>query len=100
MPAFRVSIDYLEWAHGSAAEDGQPRAVRLIDAPGYQMKFKLFTEPELVAEIADVAELYIGGGDNDLRAARVFARARKWLWDEHRLTVKQALNKNQGDRHA
>ena len=79
---FRVSANYVDWAHGSAAEDGQPLAKRLDGATIYSDKagpFKLIDAPELVAEIADVAELYIGGGETDLRAARVRARAVRWL---------------------
>ena len=82
MKPFRVSYSYIEWAHGPGAEDGQPLALRIVDAPfdkGHN--YVLFTDPELVAEIASVAELYVGGrrDDNDLRAARALKRARAWL---------------------
>ena len=79
---FRASADYIEWAHGSAAGDGNRLALRLTSATVYgdtKAAFHLFNAPELVAEIADVAELYIGGRDSDLRAASVRSRAMKWL---------------------
>src|SRR4051812_8499508 len=87
--AFRVSDDYLDWAHSSAAEESQPRALRLFQQP-LRGDARYIECPELVAEIADVAELYVGGGDSDLRAARVRARAIEWLRDRG-FTVKQAL---------
>ena len=89
---FRVSDAYLDWAHSSAAEEGQPLAVQIMDSPvfGKSQAYRLFTDPRLVAEIADVAELYVGGGDNDLRAASVRKRAVQWL-RERGLSVKQAL---------
>ena len=79
MKAFRVSDDYIDWAHESAAGDVQPLAIHLIEAPVHQGKFKLIDDPVLVAEIADVAELYVGGRDTDLRAAGVLKRAKAWL---------------------
>lgn len=79
MTPFRVSDNYVDWAHGPGAEDAQPLAVRLVEAPVHQGKFKLIDDPVLVAEIADVAELYVGGRDTDLRAAAVLKRANKWL---------------------
>ena len=84
MKPFRVSADYIDWAHSSAAEDGQPIAKRIDGATIYsdsRSAYKLFTDPVLVAEIADVAELYVIGcrGDKNLRAAGVLARAKKWL---------------------
>lgn len=90
--SFRVSDDYIEWAHSSAAEDGHSLAIQLIDIPTRKAKtpYKLIDDPRLVAEIADVAGLYVGGGDTDLRAARVRARAIKWL-AERGLTVARAL---------
>lgn len=90
---FRVSVDYIDWAHGSAAEDGQPLAKRLDSATIYcdsRSAYKLLDDPVLVAEVADVAELYVGGSDSDLRAAQVRARAVRWL-RERGLTVRQVL---------
>jgi hypothetical protein len=90
---FRVSADYVEWAHGGAAEEGQPLATKLDSAtvyPGAVSGYKLFDDPQLVAEIADVAELFVGGDDNNLRAASVRARAVTWL-ETRGLTVKGAL---------
>lgn len=86
---FRVSVDYIAWAHESAADDGQPLALKLFEQPRKGDAF-LIDCPQLVAEIADVAQLYVGGDDNVLRAARVRTRAVDWL-KERGLTVKQAL---------
>ena len=94
MKAFRVSSDYIEWAHGSAAGDDQPLAIALTDLPDVAgsaaRHYKLVDDPKLVAEIADVAELYVGGSDNNMRAAVVRGRAINWL-KERGLTVKGAL---------
>ena len=81
---FRVSTAYIDWAHGSAAEEEQPLAVKLCalaDAHqgGKAKPYIVVDDPQLVAEIADVAELYVGGSDSNLRAAAVLARARTWL---------------------
>lgn len=79
---FRVSDAYIDWAHGSAAEEGQRLAVEIVETPcqgRWPGQFKLFVEPRHVAEIADVAELYVSGRETDLRAAAVRARAMKWL---------------------
>ena len=90
---FRVSDAYLDWAHSSAAEDGQPLAAQIMESPvlGSAQAYRLFTDPRLVAEIADVAELYVGGCDSNLRAAGVRKRAVQWL-RERGLSVKQALD--------
>lgn len=87
---FVCSDDYLEWAHGSLAEEGWPSALRILAAP-LKGKARVIDAPELVAEIADVAELYVGGRDTVLRAARVRARAVKWL-AARGLTVKGVLH--------
>lgn len=93
---FRVSVSYVDWAHSSAAEDGHDLAIRLIDAPinaaNTASPYILLDEPLLVAEIADVAELFIGGAETDLRAAKVRKRAVEWL-QQRGLTVNQALGK-------
>lgn len=78
---FRISADYIEWAHGPGAESGQTKAkalCALVDADPIRETIYI-GDPELVREIASVAELYVGGSDNDLRAARVLKRARAWL---------------------
>lgn len=97
---FRVSADYIEWAHGPAAEDGQERAKALCaqavgahGAPGKGPRYILVSDPVLVAEIADVAELYVGGQDNDLRAARVRSRALLWLREQGVYDVSALLHK-------
>jgi len=84
---FRVSSNWIAYAHGPAADDHQPSAVELCD---------LITERDyvlipadrldLVKEIIDVAGLYSSsyGGDREekLQAARASAlikRACKWI---------------------
>lgn len=88
MKPFRVSADYIEWAHSSAAEDGHDLAIELCELPVHPAAspYVLVADPRLVFEIADVAELYVGGerGDNDRRAARVRARALRWLADSRK----------------
>ena len=94
MKPFRVSDAYLDWAHSSAAEDGQTLAIRIMNSPviGKAQAYRLFTDPHLVAEIADVAQLYVGGNDNNLRAASVRKRALSWL-QEQGLSVKEVIAK-------
>ena len=92
MKPFRVSDAYLDWAHSSAAEDGQPVAIQIMNSPvmGKTQAYRVFTDPYLVAEIADVAQLYVGGNDNNLRAASVRKRALRWL-QEQGLSVKEMI---------
>lgn len=89
---FIVSDDYLDWAHSSAADDGQPLAVKLFEQP-IRRKSRVINDPLLVAEVADVAGLYVGGRDSNLRAAKVSARALEWL-RERGMTVRQLLPLN------
>lgn len=87
MKPFRVSSNWIAFAHGPAADDRQPTAVELCD---------LITERDyvlvpadrldLVKEIIDVAGLYSSsyGGDREDRqraaaASRLISRARGWL---------------------
>lgn len=85
MKPFRVSADYIDWAHGPGAES---------EGEGYDLAREICALPivmpgsyvlvpahrvDMVREIEDVAGLYVGGDDNDLRAASVRSRARKWL---------------------
>lgn len=87
MKPFRVSANWIYYAHQPGAEDGQPTAVELCD---------LITERDyvlipadridLVKEIIDVAGLYSTsyGGDREdrLRAAnasRLIKRALQWI---------------------
>ena len=89
MKPFRLSANWIAYAHGPAADDRQPSAVELCD---------LITERDyvlipadridLVREIIDVAGLYSSayGGDTEdkLRAARarqLIKRACKWIED-------------------
>ena len=56
----KVSRRWIEWAHGPGAEDGQPLAMSLCElasAPGTGSVS--VTDPALIAELVDVAELYI-----------------------------------------
>jgi hypothetical protein len=55
----KVSRRWIEWAHGVGAEDGQPLAMSLCElasAPGAGSI--AVTDPALIAELVDVAELY------------------------------------------
>jgi hypothetical protein len=81
---FRVSCNYVYWAHQPGADDGQPLAVEIMTLhdsvqPGRDFVLVPEGRPDLVHEIMDVAGLYVGGRDTDLRAARVLNRARVWL---------------------
>ena len=56
----KVSRRWIEWAHGPGAEDGQPLATSLCElasAPGSGSI--LVGDPALIAELVDVAELYV-----------------------------------------
>jgi hypothetical protein len=78
----KVSAAYIDWAHGPGAEDGQPLAMELCALPVKNKQVCIpLTRQDLIAEIASVAELYVGGrpGDNYPRAGRVLARARAAL---------------------
>ena len=55
----KVSRKWIEWAHGPGAEDGQPLAMALCDlasSPGTSAV--CITDPVLIVELIDVAELY------------------------------------------
>ena len=55
----KVSRKWIDWAHGPGAEDGQPLAMTLCDlasSPGTSAI--RITDPALIAEVVDVAELY------------------------------------------
>ena len=65
MKPFRVNAQWVYYAHGPGAEDGQPLATRLcdlLDLPG-DGDVILLCSPELVAEIIDVAGLYTYGSN-------------------------------------
>ena len=56
----KVSRRWIEWAHGPGAEDGQPLATSLCElasAPGSGSI--LVGDLALIAELVDVAELYV-----------------------------------------
>jgi hypothetical protein len=56
----KVSRRWIEWAHGPGAEDGQPLAMSLCDlasAPGAGSIE--IADPTLIAELVDVAGLYV-----------------------------------------
>jgi hypothetical protein len=78
---FRVSVNYIYWAHQPGADDAQPLACELMDLITAKHDYILvpYAKRYLIAEIASVAELYVGGRDTDIRAARVLKRARAVL---------------------
>jgi hypothetical protein len=81
MKTLNVSYNWIEYAHGPGAESGYKLATELCDMPVNkrgQIEIPLYRK-DLIFEVQDVAELYVGGDDNDLRAARVAARCRKVL---------------------
>jgi hypothetical protein len=88
MKPFRVSADWIEWAHGPGAEDGQEAAKLICDLP-VKGGVVSVDDPRLVYEIVDVSELYTGstrGLSHDpyeyrqrVRANRVSERGRSWL---------------------
>ena len=56
----KVSRRWIQWAHGPGAEDGQPLATSLCDlasAPGAGSIE--VADPALIAELVDVAGLYV-----------------------------------------
>lgn len=83
MKTFNISADYIEWAHGPGAEDGQRLACALCalaEHPNRRGQVEIpASRLDLVYEILSVAELYTGGADTDLRAARVRKRAQAFL---------------------
>ena len=89
MKPFRLSANWVAYAHGPAADDRQPSAVELCDliterdyvlVPGDRL--------DLIREIIDVAGLYTSayGGDPEdklqaARARQLIKRACKWIED-------------------
>jgi hypothetical protein len=60
---FRVSADWIDYAHGPGADDGQPTATELVelsDAAGSGSVLIPHDRADLVEEIVSVAELYDG----------------------------------------
>jgi hypothetical protein len=88
MAAFRVSADWIDYAHGPAADDCQPLAAELVELP--RKEGAVFIPPsraDLVQEVVSVAQLYDGASsvqDDDRLWFRnyprnVINRGRKWL---------------------
>ena len=89
MKPFRVSAQWIMYAHQPAAEDGQKSATELCDMIT-QKDYVLIPadRADLVREIIDVAELYSTsyGGDREDRmraanACRLIKRASQWIND-------------------
>lgn len=86
MKPLRVSQEWIEYAHGPGAEDGQPLAIRLCELP-VRDGAVFVLDKELVAEILDVAELYTSDTSlqNDDRLwfraypKQIVKRAKAWL---------------------
>ena len=85
MKPFRVSSDWIWYAHGPAADSSQPTAVALCDLAS-DRDYALVADKSMVQEIASVAELYVGGYGGDpgdraqtRRAENVVKRAKQWL---------------------
>lgn len=85
MKPFRVSSDWIWYAHGPAADGRQPSAVALCELVS-DKDYALVSDESLVREIVSVAELYAGtyGGDAEdraisRRALKVIERAKAWL---------------------
>lgn len=77
---FKISARWIDYAHGPGAEDGQPLATRLTDLPSNKAGIVTVPDVLLVCEIADVAELYAGDGDEmGASAKRTMKRAIEWL---------------------
>lgn len=55
---FRVNSQWIDYAHGPGAEDGQPLAVRLTQDLHGDSSHMLVADRDLVEEIVDVAKLY------------------------------------------
>lgn len=86
MKAFTVSGDWIEYAHGPAAEEGQPLAVEIMNLPGKRTVKIPADRRDMVEEIVSVAGLYSGsyGGDAEdraraRRAAAIIKKGREWL---------------------
>lgn len=80
---FKVSANYIDWAHSPSAEDVHPLTIDLCDLadrPNRRGQAEIPVDRlDLVLEIIDVAELFVGGDDTDLRAARALKRAKAYL---------------------
>lgn len=55
----KIARKWLEWAHGPGAESDQPLAQRLVDLAASPGRGAIeISDPDLIAEIVSVAELY------------------------------------------
>ena len=89
MKPFRLSANWIAYAHGPAADDHQPSAVELCDLITERDYVLIQADRlDLIREIIDVAGLYSSayGGDTEdkLRAARarqLIKMACKWIED-------------------
>ena len=78
----KVSRRWIEWAHGPGAEDGQRLALGLCDlasAPGAGSIS--VSDPALVAELVDVAELYV----NPCRGDALHDMGPRWMGQPRRI---------------
>jgi len=89
MKPFAVANQWIDYAHGPGAEDGQPMATELVDMVTSNDGSTLIpaNRADLVAELVSVAELYDGGTsvqDDDRLWFRgypkkIIRRGRAWL---------------------
>lgn len=82
MKTFNVSWNWIEYAHGPGAESGYPVSKELCDMPVNkrgQIEIPL-ERRDLIEEVQSVAELYVGGDDNNLQAARLVKRCKEELY--------------------
>jgi hypothetical protein len=86
--AFLVAHDWIDYAHGPGADDGQPTASELVALPVHARGVRIPADRvDLVREVLSVAELYTSDSavqDDDrlwFRAypGKLVARARAWL---------------------
>tara|TARA_R110000868_G_scaffold252395_1_gene509036 strand:+ start:116 stop:379 length:264 start_codon:yes stop_codon:yes gene_type:complete len=85
MKPFRISENWIYYAHQPASDAGQPLAVELMGLPVVRGQTIVPGDRrDLIEEIASVAELYIGGpvGDNNPQAGRTYARANRFLKEQ------------------
>jgi len=76
----KVSMRWIEWAHGPGAKDGQPLAASLCDlasAPG--VGSISVTDLALIAELVDVVGLYV----NPRRGDALHDRGPWWMAQPH-----------------
>jgi hypothetical protein len=79
-PMFRVTGSWIDYAHGPGAESGHKLSTELCELPRNR-NGSIEIPPErldLVAEIESVCGLYVGGDDNNLYAAGLAARCKRF----------------------